>query len=257
MNHPHRHIVLVLSFLLSTFAFSSAYAKPAFEAYEKFILGGTHAGFAIQRYSFDAKHKTVTSISYTYVATGNHKTIESLVAKSDLNFEPISYQYTALVDGKPIMIAARFVNKKMTAVKVEGGKKTKLTATVPPDGFLSTFLNYVLLKNGLSVGKAYKFDALAEEEGKFRTGTAQILSETKIAGVPAFKIKFHYKTDFISLLSNKGEPLGTRSDAQDADTEIATKDAATKGITFNESQIRKLFGNIPLGVDNQIYGPKK
>ncbi len=261
MKFSYRQIVLLCGLFISTASLArksapSASTKPAFEAYEKFVLGGEHAGYAIQRYTFDAQHKTITSISYTYVKAGSHKTIESLVAKSDLNFEPISYQYTALVDGKPVLINARFHNKKMTAIEINGKKKLKLTATVPKNGFLSTFLNYVLLKNGLSVGKAYKFYAMAEEDGKFLEGSAQILSETKIKNVPAYKVKFHYKTDFVSLLSNKGEPLGTRSDAQDASTEISPKAAAIDGIPFNEGQIKKLFGNIPDGVINQIYPSK-
>lgn len=263
MKPIRQHIVLLLTWtvvcLLPTFKATAAPLKPTFEAYQKVILGGAHAGFAIQRYTFDPKHKTVTSVSYTYVKAGSHKTIESLVAKATMSdFAPISYQYTAIVDGKPVIIDAKFANRKMTAVKIDGKKRTKIVAKVPADGFLSTFLNYVLLmpKNGLAVGKGYKFYALAEEKGKFLEGTANIVGKTKFQGVPAFKIKFHYETDFTSLLSDKGEAISTDSPAQDARTVIATKDAAIKGVQFNAGQIRKLFGNIPAGVTNQVYGSK-
>ena len=296
MKRTRQHMVLfsgiVFLFVALILPAQSSYAlKPTFEAYQKVLLGHVHAGFAIQRYTFDPKHKIVTSISYTYVKAGSHETIESIVAKSDFNFDPISYQYTALVDGKPVIIDAHFANDKMTAIKIVGKKRTRIKANVPSTikivgkkrerityGFLSSFLNYDLLapvNGGLSVGKEFKFYALAEETAKFIEGTAEVLAKVKYKGVPAFKIKFSYPDrsrynhnldpdstpsgmdpiHFIAYLSYKGEALGTDSPAQNAKTVIASKASAIKGLTFNAAQVRKLFGDIPAGVANQVYGP--
>ena len=144
------------TFTQSTLA-QAATAEPAFEGYYKFILGGQHAGYVIQRFTIDDKKKQMNSTYYVYVKTPTGSTTESLAAVSDLNFEPISFQYSALVDGKAKLVDATFRNKKMTAKMIDGAKTQNVTLTVPPNGFLSTFLNYVMLKNGLMVGKNYGF----------------------------------------------------------------------------------------------------
>jgi len=235
-----------------------AHAAPAFEAYYKFYLGNTHSGYIIQRFEvLDAK-KEMVSTYYTYVKTPQGPSIESLVAHADLNFEPISYSYTSLSEGKPKTIDAVFKLKKMTAKITEGGKTKTVSLTVPANGFLSTFLNYVILKNGLAANKGYTFYALSEEDPAFRQGTANIISEQKVKNkIDAFKVNITYKdVTFTALIASNGEPLGTNSPDQNASYEmVATRAEAVASLPFNEKQIRTVFGNIPEGKHNKMSTP--
>lgn len=252
---------------------SSFAADPAFEGYYKFILGGEHAGFVVQRFEIDNKKKQMTSTYYVFVKTPSGSTTESLVAKSDLSFEPISFQYSALVDGKIKSVDASFKNKKMSAKMIDGKKTQTASLKVPPNGFLSTFLNYVMLKNGLMVGKSYEYYALTEEspacfagdatcrpkEAGFIKGTAAIKAEQKFKGVDSFKVDFNFKgVNFTGFLSHSGETLASVSPIQEASTElVATKEEAIGSFTFSEKHIRSLFGDIPLGKKNALYATAK
>lgn len=251
----------------STFA-----AEPAFEAYYKYVLGGQHAGYVIQRYEVDAKKNEMTSTYYIYVKTQAITTTESLVAKADLNFEPKSYQYSAIIDGKAKFIDATFANKRMTAKMVDNSKTQNVTLTVPANGFMSAFLNYVVLKNGMMVGKNYDFYALAEEapacfkndktckpqETGFIKGSASVKAEQKVAGIDAFKIDFNYKgVAFSGFISAKGETLGSISPLINGVSEIVkTKAEAVGDLPFKEKHIVTLFGGIPAGIKNSLYEKK-
>lgn len=253
----------------------SAFAiEPAFEAYSKFILGGQHSGYIVQRFVIDDKSKTMTSTYYTYVKTPTGTTIESLVAKADMNFEPVSYQYSVLVDGVTKSVDAHFKNKKMTGVMTMGKQKMNVTLTVPQSGFLSTFLNYVILKNGLAPGKNYSFNALAEEApgcfpsdktcnpkmAGFLKGTVLVKNEEKFKGLDAYKLDMNFKgIDFSGYINSKGETLGSISPLQNAGTEIvATKNEAVGSFPFNEKHIKAIFNNIPEGKKNSLYAtPEK
>jgi hypothetical protein len=209
---------------------------------------------------------------YVFVKTPTGSTTESLVAKSDLSFEPLSYQYSAIVDGKAKFVDASFKNKKMSAKMVDGTNKQNVTLTVPPNGFMSTFLNYVMLKNGLMVGKRYEFFALTEEspacpvkdpncipkDNGFIKGNAHIKEEKQYKGVPAYVVEFTFKgIKFDGFLSQKGETLGSYSPLQDAATEIVrTREEATGAFPFKEQHIKMVFGNIPVGVKNALYETK-
>jgi hypothetical protein len=143
---------------------------------------------------------------------------------------------------------------------------------VPQNGFLSTFLNFVILKNGLAVGKRYDYIALAEEtpacmagdtlckakDTGFIKGTAHIKSETRYKGVPAFLVEFMFKgIRFDGYLSQKGETLGSVSPLHDAATEITkTREEAVGPFVFNEKHIRMIFGNIPTGQKNSLFEAK-
>jgi hypothetical protein len=231
-----------------------ATSGPAFEAYYKFYLGDKHSGYTIQRLEVNDAKKQMVSTYYCYVKTPSGSSIESLSATADLNFEPISYQYTSLVDGKPKLVDANFSNKKMTATIVENGHAKKSTLTVRQNGFLSTFLNYVILKNGMTTGRAYDFFALSEEDPGFHEGTASILSEQKVKGIDAYKINITYKgVEFTALVTNNGEPLGTLSPQQNASTEmVASRAEAIGSLPFNEKQISTLFKGIPEGKNNKL-----
>ncbi len=248
--------VIFMSLALSILTLpTSAHADgPAFEAYYKFFLGNKHSGFVIQRFEVHDTKKEMISTYYCFVKTPSGSTTESLLAYSDLNFEPISYQYTALADGKPKLVDAVFKNKKMTATIIENGRSKKVTLAVKPNGFLSTFLNYVILKNGLSTGKNYNFFALSEEDPAFHEGTANIAAEQKVKNIDAFKIDFNYKgVSFVGLVANNGEPLGTLSPEQNASTEmVATRAEAVGSLPFNEKQISTLFKGLPEGKNNKM-----
>lgn len=258
------YFMVILLLTQSTFA-----AAPAFEAYYKFILGGVHSGYVIQRFEIDNAKNEMTSMYYTYVKTPTGTTTESLVAISDLTFEPKSYQYTALVDGKIKSIDATFKNKKMTAKIIDDKKTQTVSLTVPANGFMSTFLNYVVLKNGMTVGKSYEFYALAEESPAclrgevpcdsknrgFIKGTALVESEQKMSGIPSFKLKINYKgIDFLGYVAPNGETLGSVSPLQDASTEIvATREEAVGEFPFKINHVKTVFGEIPLGVKNYLH----
>lgn len=251
---------------------SSFAAEPAFEAYYKFNLGNQHAGYVVQRLDIETKKNIFTSTYYVYVKTPTGSTTESLVAKADSAFEPISYQYSAVIDGVPRSAEGKFKNKKMNGRMTDGKKSQDVILTTPANGFLSTFLNYVILKNGMMVGKNYRFTALAEETPAcfsadpncransvgFLQGTAAVVAEEKFKEIPAYKIKFNFKDiEFIGILSATGETLASISPMQNAETEIvATKEAAVANFPFNEKHMKLLFGGIPQGKKNSLAMPK-
>lgn len=244
-------------------------AEPAFEGYYKFILGGQHSGYILQRFDIDNKKNQMTSTYYVYVKTPTGSTTESLVAKSDLSFEPQSYQYSALVDGKIKTVDATFKNKKMTAKMVDSGKTQNVTLVVPPNGFMSTFLPYVMLRNGLMVGKNYEFHALAEEapacfkgdpqcqsqQSGFIKGTAAIKAEQKYKGLDSYRVDIQFKgVQFTGILGQAAETLASLSPLQNASTELVrTKDEAVASFPFNLKHIKTLFGDIPSGAKNPLY----
>ena len=160
----------------------------------------------------------------------------------------------------------------MSAKMVDGTNKQNVTLTVPPNGFMSTFLNYVMLKNGLMVGKRYEFLALTEEspacpvkdpncvpkDNGFIKGTAHIKNEQRYKDVPAYVVEFTFKgIKFDGFLSQKGETLGSYSPLQDAATEIVrTREEAVAAFPFKEQHIKMVFGNIPAGTKNALYETK-
>ncbi len=251
---------------------SATAAEPAFEAYYRFVLGDKHSGYVVQRLEIEPKKNIFTSTYYVYVKTPTGSTTESLVAKADSSFEPISFQYSALVDGQAKTAEGTFKNKKMTGKMSDGKKSQNISLAVPANGFLSVFLNYVVLKNGLMVGKNYSFIALAEESPAcfqkdalcgpksvgFLNGSTSIQSEQKFKEVPAFKVKFNFKDiEFYGILSNTGETLASISPMQNAATEIvATKAEAVAAFPFSEKHIKLLFGDIPEGKKNSLNASK-
>ena len=256
-------------FLLTQSAFA---ADTAFEGYYKITIGGQHSGYVVQQYVVDAAKKEMTTTYYIYAKAGTNTTIESLVAKCDLSFEPKSYQYSAVVNGQAQSVDASFKNKKMTAKMTKAGKSQNVTLDVPANGFLSSFLNYVILKNGMMVGKTYDFFALPEEapacyvgdtqckatDVGFAKGTASIKAEQKLIGVDSYKIDFNFKSvPFTGFISAKGETLGSASPMQNLTTELVkTRAEAVANFPFKESHIKALFGGIPAGTKNSLVEKK-
>lgn len=254
VHQEHRVCFRALFILLFLFSSSTQALEPAFEGYYRFYLGTTHSGYWVSRIVIDDKLKQMTSSSYTYVKLPDKLTTESLVAKSDLNFEPISFKYTALVGTIPKLVDGTFKNKIGTFKIINGKSESKKTIKVPANGFLSTFLNYVILKNGLAIGKNYSFLALSEEDPEFRKGTALIKKEEPFKGINSYVVEFNYNNiDFSGFIGPKGETLGSLSPAQNAGfTLVATREEAVGQFPFNEVHIKALFGDIPAGKANPL-----
>lgn len=249
-------IQTVVLFLTLTFGLlllpALSFGAVLFEGYYKVYLGADHIGYYVQKYESVPAKKQMKTQYLIYTNVGGETTTEGLAATSDENFVPLDYQYTALVKGKTKTIDATFAGGKMKGKITEAGKVTPISATVPQDGFLSIFLNYVLLKNGLSTGKGYAFNAVAEEEGAFYKGTASIRSEQKVGGIDTFKIDFDYKnTAFSGFLNHTGDSIG--SIQQNVRTElVGSKTEAVGQLPFVEKAIVALFGKVPAGDQNPV-----
>lgn len=219
------------------------------------MLGDEQIGYVAQRYESLPEKKQLKAIYFVHARGDADTTTEGLTALSDENFEPILYNYTALVKGKAKTIDATFKNKKMTAKVTEGGKTKTITLDVKPNGFLSVFLNYVILKNGLMAGKSYGFNAIAEEEARFYEGQAAIKSEQMVASNRAFKIDFKFKeVDFTGLVTTRGDTLGSLQ--QNIRTElVATRAEAMGPFKATEKALISLFGSLPVGNINPLAQP--
>lgn len=250
---------LLLGLVLAASIFSpvSLWGSTIFEGYYKVLLSDVHAGYAVQRYSFDSAKKEFTSTYYVYVRTspdGKKYTSESLSAKSNDKFQPISYQYTAIIDGKPVLIDAKSVKGKLVGETMRDGKKGKLSTPIPEGTFLSTMLLHLVLQNGLKVGKAFSYKAIAEEDGKVFPGSLKVASERKYKGVNTFKLEYDFK-DIKSeaLISDEGNVLYSLAPAQSVATELVANPAEAKGsFPFPEKTLKTLFGNVPSGKENTL-----
>ena len=249
---------LLLGLVLTTsFGPVSAFANTIFEGYYKVLLSNVHAGYAVQRYEFDPAKKEFVSTYYVYVRTspdGKRFTSESLTARSNEKFHPLGYQYTAIVDGKPIAIDTKAAGGKLTGTMQRDGKKTPITTVVPEGAFLSTMLLHLVLQNGLKVGKAFSYKAVAEEDAKVLDGTLKVASEQKYKTVNAFKLEYEFK-DIKSeaLISEEGHVLYSNAPAQGVATELVDTPSLAKGsFPFPEKTLKTLFGNIPAGAQNTL-----
>jgi hypothetical protein len=237
---------------VSTFSF----AEILFEGYSKIVSGGVHIGYSINRYEFDNKKKEFISISFLKTNELGGNITESLkaVAKDDLT--PISYSYTTLIGNMPKTIDAKFSKGKMTAVVKDGEKISKINRDLPKGSFLSTFLAYVILKSpkGMQLDTRYDYQAVAEEDAMIQKGIALIKSQEESNGLKAYRILNEFKaTKFVSLVTEKGEILSTKSPVQSIATELVPQPTmATNGLPIPTGLLKQLFSEVPLGVKNEI-----
>lgn len=243
--------------LASSFSPVQAVANTIFEGYYKVLLSDVHSGYAVQRYSFDPNKKQFDSTYYVYVRTspdGKKYTSESLSAKSNDKFQPLSYQYTAIIDGKPVLIDAKALKGKLVGAKSQGQQKVGLSTAIPEGTFLSTMLLHLVLQNGLKVGKAFSYKAIAEEDGKVFPGSLKVASERKYKGVNTFKLEYDFKSiKSEALISEEGNVLHSLAPAQNVATELVADPAEAKGnFPFPEKTLKTLFGNIPSGKENTL-----
>jgi hypothetical protein len=239
------------------FASGAALGDVLFEGYSKIVIDGEHVGYTVQRYEFDPKKKEFTATSFLKTnATGGNIT-ESLKARANAKFQPISFNYTSLVGDQPKTIDATFKGDTMTAKVKDGAKKVEsISKKIPKEAFLASFLGYVMLnsKEGLKTGLKYSYKAVAEEDGGLYGGEAYVAAEEPSNGINSFKILNKFKgAEFASWVTHKGEILSTKSPAQKLSTElVATVKEATESHQLNTVTLTQLFGSLPKGTDNAI-----
>jgi hypothetical protein len=244
-------------FFCSLLFFSSfSFGEILFEGYSKIVSGGVHVGYAINRYEFDPKKKEFVSISFLKTNELGGNITESLkaVAKDDLT--PVSYSYTTLIGNMPKTIDAKFSKGKMTATVKDGDKVSKINRDLPKGSFLSTFLAYVILKSpkGMTLDTKYDYQAIAEEDAMMQKGIALIKSQEESNGIKAYRILNEFKaTKFVSLVTERGEILSTKSPVQSIATELVPQSSmATNGFPVPTALLKQLFSEVPLGVQNEI-----
>jgi hypothetical protein len=253
-----RSIWLLCFFLGALIAGFSHYAKAQvlFEGYSKVLSAGQHVGYIVNRYEFDQKKKQFVSISFLKTNELGGNLAESLVARAEEDFTPISYQYTTVVGGQSKSIDAKFAKGKILATIKDGAKTEKIDKDLPKGAFLSTFLGYVMAKNpkGISPDTKYDYQAVAEEDAAVYKGVALIKSKEDFNGVKAYKILNEFKgTKFVSYLSEKAEVLASKSPVLSIATEVvAQPSAATAGHNVPAAILKQLFGDVPTGQANEI-----
>lgn len=247
-----KFLLIIFLFLLSFVAQSEV----LFEGYAKVSAGGVHVGYFISRYEFDPKKKEFVAITFLKTNELGGNITESLkaVAKDDLT--PVAYSFTTLIGNAAKTIDAQFAKGKMTASVKDGDKITKVQRDLPKGSFLSVFLAYVMLKSpkGMSPDTKYEYQAIAEEDAQLQKGIAFIKNIEDLGGVRVYRILNEFKGQkFISLVSEKGEVLSTKSPVQSIITELKSQSSlATVGFQLPTALLKQLFGDVPIGVKNEI-----
>lgn len=240
-----------------------------FEGYYQIKLGSEAIGYSIQRYEFDPKAKTFDSISFLRAKFGGRSVTESLKARANDKFHPVSYQYTSQVDDQIATIDATFKGEVMKLVKTDG-KKTQRTETykIPKGTFLSSFLVYIMMQRKMALNEVFKYSAVAEEEGSSYWGKAWLESKADRGPYVVFRILNDFKGEkFVSSLAAvpdgkntdryvKGEVLASVSPAKSVSTELmAEPSTATEGQMVPNKVLVALFGGMPTGKLNLIATP--
>jgi hypothetical protein len=244
--------ILLLSHFETTFA---SPAETMFEGYYTIKSGGVPAGFVIQRYSFDKAKKQFSIVYYIRTNKLAGDITESLRAVSNDKFEPINYQYTSRIGEQIQTIDATFKNDTASFVVSDGKMQNKAEKKLPKGTFLASFLNYMILSRGISAGKAYDYQGLAEEKAEVLPGKVLVQEELSHSGIPAFKIFNEYGgSRFISIMSKTGEVLQTKSPVQSIETElVASASQATQGFMLDTKALSILFGSVPIGKVNLLH----
>ena len=253
-----KRIFLALSFLIGISIALISHAVRAevlFEGYSKVISGGVHIGYSIARYEYDAKKKQFIATTFLKTNEFGGNLTESLKAVAGDDMQPISYQYTTLIGKQVKAIDAKFTKDKFTAA-VTGEKKETIAKDLPKGTFLSSFLAYVMLKSpqGLKSDTKYDFQAVAEEDAAVYKGIAYVKSAEDYNGIKVLRVLNEFKgTKFISLVTERGEVISTKSPVQGIATELVAKPGdATAAFPIPTATLKTLFGDVPTGQINEV-----
>lgn len=240
-------------------------AEIMFEGYYRIDLEGKHIGYTIQRYEFEPKDKSFNSISFLRAKFGDKVVQESVKAKSNNKFQPISYQYTSLVGTEMKTIDGGFKGEIMTLKIIDGKKVRNETHKIPKGTFFSGFLTYLMLQKPLNLNQAFQYSAIAEEDGASYDGKSLIESKETKPEFEVFRILNSFKGEkFISKVAVvkdtkdaaknvKGEVLSTSSPTKNLSTElVANAKLATEGQMVPNKILIDLFGNMPTGKANLL-----
>lgn len=259
----------LLGFLLLFFSPGPLFAaETMFEGYYRYEHEGKHIGYSILRYSYDPKEQNFEVHSFVRVKLGDQVLQESLKGKANAKFHPLSYQYTGQVGDNVKMIDATFKGEIMT-LKINDAKKLRNeTHKVPKGTFLVSFLPYLLLKQKLELNEAFKYSAIAEEEGNSYWGKAWLTGKEVKPGMILFTISNKYNNEeFISTLAVVKDPKdalkNVRGEAFSVNTPsknikarlVASANQATEGQLVPNKILLTLFGGIPTGKINMIATP--
>lgn len=246
--------------ILIMFAGLNAHAQVLFEGYSKILSGSVHVGYVINRYSFDTKKKQFQSISFLKTNEFGGNLTESLVATASEDFKPIAYQYTTILNNQVKTIDAKITGDKLLATVKNGGKTEKISRDLPKGAFLSTFLGYVMLKSpkGITAEAKYEYQAVAEEDASVLKGLAVVKAKEDYQGLKAYRVLNEFKnTKFVSFVNDKGEVLSSKSPVLGISTElVAQPSLATSGMTVPATVLKELFGDVPIGQQNELSQAK-
>jgi hypothetical protein len=261
---------LLFGVLLLCFSPAPSFAAEImFEGYYRIDLAGKHIGYSIQRYEFDPKDKTFSTISFLRIKTGNEVMQESLRAKANDKFQPVSYSYT-LTQGKTVKtIDATFKGEIMKVKIIDGKKVLDQTHKLPKGTFLSSFLTYLMLQKKMSLNQAFQYSAVAEEDAASYNGKALIESREAKGSFEALRILNSFKGEkFVAKVAVvkdpkdpekniRGEVLSTSSPTKSISTELVESTVATEGQIVPNKILIDIFGNMPTGKNNLLNAEKK
>ncbi len=234
-------------------------AQVLFEGYSKILVDKKHSGFSVQRYEFDKNKKQMNAFVFTRLNPQGGNTTETLHATVKENFFPVSFFYSFKNDSGSKTIDGKIKDKKMQ-IKIFEKQKTKTLMLPLEKGiFLSSFLNYLMLQEGYSVGKKLSYKTLAEEEGQIVEGKTLIEKEENFEGISVFRVQNNYKhLEYSTLVSLRGEILKSYFSDSKIETQLVkTASEATKGIPYSKAELVLLFGREPLGDKNILFNPNE
>lgn len=254
-----KKVFLALAFLIGVSIALIGHAVRAevlFEGYSKVLSGGVHIGYSIVRYEFDNKKKQFVATTFLKTNEFGGNLTESLKAFATDDMKPVSYEYTTLIGNQVKVIDAKFEKGKILASVKDGGKVEKISKEIPKGAFLSSFLAYVMLKSpqGLKADTKYDFQAVAEEDAALYKGVAYVKNPEDYNGLKVLRVLNEFKgTKFVSLITERGEVLSTKSPVIGIATELVAKPSeATASFPIPSGILKTLFGDVPTGQVNEI-----
>jgi hypothetical protein len=258
-----------------TFSLGRAFAgEIIFEGYYRIELSGQHVGYAIQRFEYDAKSKTFEHTAFTRAKLGDKLVQDSLKAKADGKFQPVSYNYTSQANESLKALDATFKGNIMTLKTPQKGGKEIRTEThkLTEGSFLASYLLFVMLQKKLTVNTAFKYSGIAEEEGGGYWGKALIETKEQKGKLTMFRVLNSYRgEEFIVKLAAvpdpdpaqkdkyiKGEAFYTESPTSGLTLRlVAAPTEATEGQMVPNKILTSLFGGMPTGKVNMVANPLK